>query len=65
MTKDRVREFLINTAHEFNSTLGQWIFTTASLLMLLGSVLASPVIYFTTMFTALSLSWIFRQDLRS
>lgn len=65
MKRDVVKEHLQKVAHSFNSTLGQFIFTSAGLTMMIASVAGLPLLFIATMVTACTLGWIFRHDLKS
>ncbi len=65
MTREKLREALIEFAHSCNCTLGQMIFTSAGVAMLAAATFAMPIVYLVVLIAAVSLAWTFRHDLRS
>lgn len=65
MDREKLKDVLTNFAHSCNCTLGQMIFMTTGMTMLVGSVLPSPGLYLTALVTGSALAWTFRGDLRN
>jgi len=65
MNREKLKEHLIGLAHSCNCTLGQMIFVSTGMVMLVGSVVPSPSLYISAMATGCTLAWLYRSDLRS
>lgn len=65
MTKEKLRNALIELAHSCNCTLGQMIFTASGITMLAAATFGMPIVYLVVLIAAVSLAWVFRHDLRS
>lgn len=64
MDREKLKDVLTDFAHSCNCTLGQMIFMTTGMTMLVGSVLGSPGLYLTALVTGSGLAWAFKGDLR-
>lgn len=64
MDREKLKDVLTDFAHSCNCTLGQMIFMTTGMTMLVGSVMGSPGLYITALVTGSGLAWVFRRDLR-
>lgn len=64
MDREKLKDVLTDFAHSCNCTLGQMIFMTTGMTMLVGSVMGSPGLYITALVTGSGLAWVCRRDLR-